>query len=498
MAIFGKKKGGEAPEGDAPEMNDGEGTPAPPDAFNPRTAATFFDRARTLHETTNYEYAMQMWLSGLRWDPTSMVGLDGFLLTSDRYVEENPKGKPKMTVEAKGAVGRYIDALMAFGIRKMDLGAAVKASQAASELGVRESARKLGRHALALAVQDKKQRKDTYVRLLDVLAKAEDFQAASQAGEAAMRMDPADGELQARVRNMMARATMDRGGFGDGQEGGFAQNVRDLDKQLALEQADSVAKSGSVKDQVIERTRKAHEERPGDLPSMEAYAKALVDRGKPADMLRAMSVYAQAFKATGQFRFRQRSGEVQLKLSRMRMQQLRQAAEAHPDDAEAREKFESALAAYKAQELEELRLQVENYPTDLPLKFELGRRHFEDGRYNEAIEQFQLAQEDGKLRRQVQGMMGQSLLQLGGWEAEAVDTFRKALHGLGDADSEQGMDLRYGLMTALIAYARANQDLDAAREAEKIAGGIAIKSFSYRDIREQRDQVKQLVKDLGG
>ena len=60
------------------------------------------------------------------------------------------------------------------------------------------------------------------------------------------------------------------------------------------------------------------------------------------------------------------------------------------------------------------------------------------------------------------------------------------------------MDLRYGLMTALIAYARANQDLDAAREAEKIAGGIAIKSFSYRDIREQRDQVKQLVKDLGG
>ncbi|MEQ8770508.1 MAG: hypothetical protein RIB60_08370 [Phycisphaerales bacterium] len=496
MAIFGKKKGGdEAGEG---ESGPAAGTAATEESFSPKKAQAFFDRAKTLHETTNYEYAMQMWLSGLRWDPTSMVGFEGFLKSSDVFVAENPKKKPKPTVEAKGKVGRYIDALMAFGLRKLDLGAAVKASAAASEIGVRDVARKLGRHALTLANNSPKQRKDVYVKLLDVLQSAEDYQMAAQAGEAACKLDPTDGELQARVRNMMAQATMSRGGFEDDSEGGFARNVRNMDKQLELEQQDSVAKTDSTKEAIIARTKAAHEAAPEDIPALEAYCKALVERGKPADYLKAMSLYTKAHKETGQFRFRQRSGELKLRLAKRNLVPLKQAAEANPSDEAAVEKYNAALKSLQDQEVEELKLQVENYPTDLPLKYELGRRHFNRGEYNEAIEQFQQAQEDVKLRRHVQNMMGQALLKLGDWEAEAVQTFRSAMEGLNDLDGEMGMELRYGLMVALQEFATKERDLDAAKEAEKIAGAIAIKSFSYRDIRERRDAIKALVKELGG
>lgn len=498
MAIFGKKKGGDGAEDTGPN-----GDQAPDSGFNPATARKFFDRAQTLHDSTNYEYSMHHWLVGLRWDPTSMDGLRGFLRTSDAFLSEHPKGKvskeTRAAVETKGAVGKYIDALLTFGVKKMDTAAAVRVAGAAADIGVHEAAQFLGRHALAIAKQDDKKKKDTFVKLLDVLDKSGDYQAAAQAGEMACQLDPADGQLQNRVRNMMAQATMNRGGFDEsGQEGGFRRNIRDAEKQAQLEQSEMISKTASTKDAIVERTKAAHEANPDDVPALEAYAKALVERGKHADVLKAMSVYSQAHSKTGQFRFRQRSGELQLRLAKRSVVALRQQAEANPGDEAAKEKFESALASYRQKELEELRLQVENYPTDLPLKFELGKRYFEQGMFDEAIEQFQQAQEDAKLRRQVQGMMGQSLLRLGGWEGEAVATYRQALDGLTDLDSDQGMDLRYGLMCALRAYAEKDRDLDAAKEAEKLAGGIAIKSFTYRDIREQRDAIKQLVKGLEG
>lgn len=497
MAIFGKKKNDDGPEGENGSVD------VAPEAFSPVKAKAFLDRAQTVHDSTNYEYAMQLWLNGLGWDPTNMDALRGFLRSSDAFLADNPKGKLdkdfKGGLTAKGTVRKYVDALLSFGLKKMDTSAAVRAAAYASDLGLEEASQFLGRHALNIAMQDDKPKKDVFVKLLDVLDKAGDYQAAAQAGELACRLDPGDAQLQNRFRNMMAQATMNRGGFDKtGEAGGFRSNVRDIEKQRELEQQDMISKSASTKDAIIDRTKAAHEANPDDLPALEAYAKALIERGKQPDMLKAMSVYSQAHSKTGQFRFRQFSGEIMLRLTKRSVMALKQAAEANPDDAEAREKFEAALASFRQKELEELSLQVENYPTDLPRKFELGKRYFEQEMYNEAIAQFQQAQEDAKLRRQVQGMMGQALLKLGGWEGEAVATYRQALDGMTDADSEQGMDLRYGLMSALQAFAEKERDLDAAKEAEKIAGSIAIKSFTFRDIQARREAIKQLVKGLEG
>ena len=46
---------------------------------------------------------------------------------------------------------------------------------------------------------------------------------------------------------------------------------------------------------------------------MTKYVKALLDRGKPADELKAMAVLGKAYKESGQFRFRKMSGEIQVK-----------------------------------------------------------------------------------------------------------------------------------------------------------------------------------------
>jgi tetratricopeptide (TPR) repeat protein len=493
VALFGKKKDG---------GSGGEETAAP-EAFSPEKAGKFFERAQVVHDSGNYEYAMQLWLQGLRWDPSSMQGLGAYLRSAEGFVAENPKGKlgkevRNVTSGVPKATAKYLDALIDFGLDKADAAAAVRVADAAGTLGIKEPARLLGRHALSATNLDpKRQKKDAYVRLLDVLETAEDFQAAAQAGEAAMRLDPSDGELQARVRNMMAQATMTRGGFDEpGKEGGFRKNIRDEAKQLELTQQDSIAKTGTVKDQIVERTKAAHEANPADLPALEAYCKALVERGKPADELKALALYSKAYSETKQFRFRERSGEIQLR--RMRRNVAALEKQASEGSVEAGERLEAARAEMGKLELEEMKLQVEAYPTDLGRKFRLGRALLQAGQADEAIAQFQHAQDDPKHRSEVLLHMGRAFQKLGGWDDEAVATFRRGLEGVADPDGDLAMELRYGLLTALQAKAEHDRDRSAAEEADKLAGAIAIKSFGYKDIRERREKIKALLKELVG
>lgn len=491
MAIFGKKS---ASNGDSEDQQ--------PSAFSPQKAKAFWDRAKVVHESSNYEYAMQLWLNGLGWDPTNFDAVKGFLRSADAFLAENPKGKldkgTKSGLTAKGDVRRFVDSLLDFGIRKMDGGAALKVTEAAAKLGVHEAGVLLGQHALALANENPKSKKDTYVRLLDAFDKLGAFQLAAQAGEIATRLDPSDGDLQARVRNMLAQNTMSRGGFDDSEEGGFRRNIRNADRQTELEQEDSITKSGSVKDQIIARVEAELKERPGDLPTIGKYVKALMDRGKPADELKAMSVLGKAYKDSGQFRFRKTAGEIQVKRSQRNVEKLRANAAADPSNEEAAEKLAAAEAALTKMQLEELKLQVQNYPTDLTLRFQLGKILAATGEHDAAIEQFQQAQDDAKIRRHVQHEMGQSFLAMGGWDDAAVGTFRAGLDGMPDDTTPLGMELRYGLMRALQAKASGERSADAAEEADKIAAGIAMQKFNFKDVRERREQIKALMAELKG
>lgn len=94
----------------------------------------------------------------------------------------------------------------------------------------------------SFALNDPKAKKDMFVKLLEAFANAGSYKLAAVAGETACKMDPSDGELQQKVRNMLAQSTMTSGGYDDKESGGFRKNIRDADKQLKLEQEDSVAK----------------------------------------------------------------------------------------------------------------------------------------------------------------------------------------------------------------------------------------------------------------
>lgn len=502
LAIFGWKKSG---GGDGAPGDPGKGGPGNGDApgqgvtSDPAKAGAWFDRARTVHETTNYEYALQCWLQGLRLDPTNMSALEAFFTSVSLFLADNePKSLSKDVAKSVGGrsdVDRYLTALLEWGLKPADPSLAVKAAEHAAGLNLVEPGFWIGERALGAVRLDKKPRKDWYIKLMESFGKIGAFEKATLAGEAAYRLDPTDGPLGAQVRNLAAQATMNKGGFDQaGKAGGFRANIRDFEKQRHLEEEQRVVKTAETIDRLLATAEEDYRKRPEDLPTINALAKRLKERGRPEDEERAHTILMEAFGLTKQFRFRMDAGDIRLRQERRKVSEIKKQLDATPGDEDLRKKFRDSVRAFVQLELEEFLLRSEAYPTDLTLKFEIGKRYFDLGRNEEAVGQLQDAQNELKNRAAAMNIMAQAFLRMD-LADEAVATFRGAME-VRDVLPDLAMEIKYGLMMALQAKAEHSRDLPTAEEAERLASSILVQQIGYRDIRARREAIKKLIADL--
>jgi tetratricopeptide (TPR) repeat protein len=329
----------------------------------------------------------------------------------------------------------------------------------------------------------------------EAFGKADAFDKALTAAEHALKQDPTDGDLAAKIRGLAAQSTMAKGGFDKtGQEGGFRANIRDATKQRQLEEADRIVKTEETQDRLIADAEAEFAARPGDLPTIEKFAKRLLERGKAADEERAHQIYAKAFADTTQFRFRELAGEIRIRQSRRKLSELKQMLDKSQDSEMLQRMHGQAEQEHLELELGEHKLRVDNYPSDLSRRFELGKRYFNAGKHSEAIEQFQESQHDPRNRAASQIMLGQSFQAIG-WTEEAIDTFRHAAD-IKDLMPDVLMEIRYHLMVALQTRAEADGDVAAAEEADRLASGIARQQMTYKDIKTRREAIKNLLQRL--
>ncbi len=497
MAIFGWKKPGNdgqsAPVGNAPAAA-GEGVPHEPDK-----AAKFFQHARTAHDSTNYEYAMRLWLGGLRFDPASMTGTESFVKSAQAFVSDSGGKKPGKEVSGaisgRSGVDKYLNALLDWAVRPQDPAVGVKAFELAAELNLPEPAFFVGEFVLAAAAQDKKPRKEILVKVMNCFAKIGAFDRALKAGEAAYRLDNTDGTLGAHVRNLAAQATMNQGGYDQsGQAGGFRANIRDAEKQRQLIESERIVKTEEVKDRVLAGAEEEYKKRPDDIPILKRLVQALLERGKSEDEDRALALLSEAHERTHQYAFRAQAGEIRLRRQSRVVSDLRARSEASPDDASLKEQFQVARHDFEQARVAELLAKAEAYPTDLTVKFELGKSFLKLGKQWEAIEQLQEAQNEPKHRAEALGLMAGAFFGVD-YLDESIETFRRALETR-DLLPALNLELRYGLLTALQKKAETARDLAAAEEADKIASSIAIQQITFKDIRQRRETIKKLVIDL--
>ncbi|MFI4855727.1 MAG: tetratricopeptide repeat protein [Phycisphaerales bacterium JB065] len=498
MALFGKKKD---------ESENGEATIATADSssgFQPDAtkAAKFFQHAKAVHDSTNYEYAVTLWLQGLRWDPSDISGLEAFFDSAQNFMASGKaKGPTKDQLKnfgGKSAVDRYLVSLLQWGTRPADWQAGLKAMEAANRIDtdMGEQIHWIGEKVLAIAANDqKKAKKDHFVTLMRLFRDAGSYNKAVQAGEIGIRMDPTDSKLIAEVKNMSAEATMSAGGYDNRAEGGFRKNIRDDQKQRELTEDDAVVKTEETLARVIEREKQRLQDSPNDQNVIGKLARLLRERGTPEDEKLAYRVLMGGYERTSNYKFKMEAGEINMRVARRKVRKITDAAAENPEDQELQAKAKSAMRKLIELEIEEYTERVKNYPTDLNLKYELGKRQFQLGNYEEAVRHFQLAKDASGISGQARYYLAQCFLKLD-FISEAENTFRDAIASRSDDTGDLTLQLRYGLMEVLEQKARSEEDLDAAKEAMALAGQIAMQQFGYKDITERRRALQDLVNEL--
>lgn len=495
MALFKKKETETA--GDTP--------PASKDwQPDPRKARKFFEHARTTHDSTNYEYAMQLWLGGLKFDPSNMDALDGFFKSATRFTNESKKGPSSSVTKAlqdKAPTTKYALALLDHATKPLDSAKAIKAFETAVKMDLPEPAYELGERAMAVVSRDKKTRKDTWVKLMELFEDLGVYDKATKCGELAIELDPADGPLATRVRNMSAEATMSSGGFSETNKvGGFAKNVRDLKAQQQFDAEDRIAKDSSTQERLIESAKEDYEKRPNDIAAAEQYIRRLLDRGNESDEKTAFKVAQDALAATGKTSFKVTAGDIRLRVFRRTVSKYKDAADAAPNDQDKARTLLQAKTKLAQEELKEFAWRVEEFPSDNSYKLELARRMVALGPlkneyFEQAIPLLQKAKVEVKLRPRSLRLLADAFSAIG-YLGEAIDSMREALSIHPDKTDQQGLDMQYGLMLLLKRHAEESRDPSPAREADTIASKIMQHDFGYRDVKQQRDDIKGLLQTL--
>ncbi len=497
---FGKKKD-DGSGGDGPKPG------VPPYEIHADKAAAWFRQAQTAADTRNYEYAITCYLTGVKFDPTSLEIHKTLFDLASMYRSSGGKSASGREVREllgdKRPIDRFAAAELEWLKNATDPQLALKFMDIAAELGLNEVGEWVGGIGLNAAMSatgagSPKARKSALVDFMERFEALGKFALAVKCGEGALAIDRNDAPLAGRVRNLSAKATMNQGRYEEnvGQEGSFRGSIRDLEGQKALNDEDSLSVTEEAAQRRVDRTRAEFEANPNDGNVILKYADMLRKEGSEKNEIEAMKVLIGGFKSLKEYRFKLLADDIKMSINRRRLRTKRENATAAGDAAKLAEVEKNEQMVFQ-DEISIFEERCKAYPTDLNWKYQLGTRLFEAGRFHDAIPMLQEAQQDPRVRPRALHMIGICFLKEG-WFDEAVESLRQAVDLYEIKDDENHLSMRYDLLTALEQYAREHKDLAAAEEAGKIASGIAMKQLTYRDIKARRDALRELVKQLRG
>ena len=438
----------EAKQGTSPPA-DG---PAPSDVDRKKALAWFKQGAET-REKRSYDYAIECYITGLGFWPEAVQ--DGHMPLYSLAIQRMQAGgkKPgmldglKLSMSGKDAKQALLNAETLMAKDPTNHTYLEGILKNAVRGGFLATARWVAPLVYDTLRRDKKPntgRFKAYRELLTEAGAAADHDGhASEAawfyGEAARGL--ADGRLRDEQRDLSGRHTIARGKYSEAET--FRDSVRDGDAQKLLHDAERLKQGEQTMADVLAAARQAYEAEPTVPAKINALVELLLRRDEPEEEQQAMAVLLQAAEATGNYSFKVRADDVRLKQLQRQARQAAEVARATGADDD-RQVARQALTEQLRAELEIYRERVANYPTDLRVKFRLGRALFSARQYHEAIPQLQAAQADPRTRDHVALLIGRCFLETNA-AAQAREVLREALDRREGLEDDLSRDLLYWL-----------------------------------------------------
>ncbi len=448
-------------------------------------AKAFFDKAAKLAETSNFDYAIDMYLQGLRYAPDALheghLPLFELALHRQGKSGKRPGVVEKMThLRGKTPLDQMLNAEYLLTKDPNHLPYAEAMLKAALAGGYSKTAGWIANLIFQTVNAMENPSAHTYILLKDAYSALSQFDKAIAACQRAARLKPESKALADEFKNLSAELTMARGKY-DG-EGDFRKSIKDPEAQERLHGQASVVKTEDYLAGAVEEARRKIAQNPDLAANVFELADALSDLANDQDENDAIALLESKYKATSDFSYQQRAGVLRMKQLRRKIKEAKDALESHPDDAQAKAASEQLSAQLDELELEHYRFCVENYPTDLSAKYEYALRLVKNGRHNEAIPLFQEAQRDPRRRIAAMNQVGYCFF-VKGWLDDAIDVYSQAIEAHELKDDSIGKELRYNLALAYEERGDAQKALDVYRK-------IAQLDFAYKDVSQRVDRLR--------
>ena len=487
------------------KLKKGKAAPEAPFKRDLAKAASFFRHAETTAESRQWDYAIDCYISGLRHDPDNVTRHEELREVAKR--RKVAKGKPatlkeKLAKSGSDPIDKMLHDEMLWSKDTLNISHAMNVMEQAIEANAEEKDLQFGEVAywagqIILEMNQARNQgdKDTFLEVCELFRRIPAYDKAAEAARLAEALDPTDEEVQKLLQDLVTELTMAEGRYGEGKEGDFRANVVDTQHQRELAEDDTISKTRSTVETIIDRRRREYEEDPEDLDRLTKLVSALLDKDSEETENQAIELLQAAWERTNQYKFKMQVGDIRIRQMQRPVRAARKAYEAARDDPNAKEQFQRLALEATHFEVAEFEDRVKNYPTDMHVRYELGRRYFALKQYEEAISEFQKSQGDPRHRAASLSFLGRCFL-IQEWLDMAIDTLRQGIEAHGSDSDERGMELRYVLMEALEKSAAETRSLEQATEAQKTAAQILQTNIKYRDIRECMDRIRKLVTEL--
>jgi TolA-binding protein len=452
-------------------------------------AKLFFDRAAEAAASSNYDYAIEMYLEGLRRNPDALW--DGHLHLREMALSRLAKGgkKPSMMDRIKYLGGKtpleqLLNAEYLFAKDPNNLSYAEAMLKAAIAGDYKQTARWAADLLFENNNTSGSPSLHRYILIKDSYAAIGLWDRALAACKYAARMKPDDDDIAGELQRLSAEMTVARGKYD--QAGDFRKSIKDRETQERLQSQESVVKTESYRKSAVELARENYKEDPESSLNIIGLADALTDLQTDQGEQEAINLLEDAYRKRQDFSFKERSGLIRIGQLRRKIREAEAIIEKNPEDGTAKTKHAGLLAQLGKEELEHYDLCVRNYPTDQKFKYEYGLRLLRNKRFDEAIPLFQESQKDPRHKIPAMDKIGLCFF-MKGWFADAVDIFTQAIDSYEIKDDDTAKELRYNL-------ARSFEEMGEKQKALEIYRKIAQSDFGYKDVSGRVDRLRKEVK----
>jgi tetratricopeptide (TPR) repeat protein len=452
-------------------------------------AKQFFDKADEAAARYNFDYAIDLYLQGLRISPDSLQ--DGHLRLRELALTRQSKGGKKPTIMermrfsgGKTPLDQMLNAeyLMARDPEHLPYIEAMLKAAAAG--GYNQTTKWIADLLFATINASGNPTAHLYILLKDSYAAIGLWDRAIAACQYAARLRPDDDELADEARRLSAELTVSRGKYD--QAGDFRKSIKNREEQEVLQSQQGVVKTKDYRVLAMEAAKKEYLKNPESAHNIFTLAGTLADMRTDQAEEEAIKLLEEGYKKRQDFSFKEKAGLVRIGQIKRKIREADEIMDANPEDSVAKSKHAGLIGQLNKAEMEHYGLCVKNYPTDLRVKYEYGLRLIQNQRYDEAIPMLQEAQKDPRHRISAMGKIGICFF-MKGWFTDAEEIFVRAIETYEIKDDDIAKELRYNLGRSLEEQGRRAEALDIYRKIAQI-------DFGFKDVSQRVDRLRKEAK----